>query len=61
MISCGEDCPYYKIVYKNTLRGQPFCKKYMKFIPVGHFAYNFFCWDDKYEPKRNNKLPSNKT
>lgn len=57
MSTCGETCPYYKIVYKNTLRGQPFCIRYMKFIPAGHFAYNFFCWDDKYESKRDNRLP----
>lgn len=39
------DCPYFKIVYKNTLVGQAFCTKYTKFIPKEHFAYNFFCWD----------------
>ena len=54
-ISCA-DCPYYKIIYKNTLRGQPYCTKYEKFIPSGHYAYNFFCWDDNNGTKRYNKL-----
>jgi len=39
------DCPYCKMIYKNTLKGQLFCMKYTKYIPTGHLAYNFFCWD----------------
>ena len=37
------DCKYFKIVYKNTLVGQPFCMKYTKFIPTSHLAQNFWC------------------
>lgn len=37
------DCPFRKTVYRNTLKGQEYCTRYMKIIPVSHLAQCFWC------------------